>query len=73
MKCTSNDWERDSVVYVPQVNDCVIGVVTHVFSEEYEVELNSSHTGRLNTVAFEGATKRNRPYLKVPSVPANDV
>ncbi|KAK8820110.1 hypothetical protein WA577_006179, partial [Blastocystis sp. JDR] len=54
--------------YVPQVNDCVIGVVTHVFSEEYEVELNSSHTGRLNTVAFEGATKRNRPYLKPGSL-----
>ena len=54
------------------MNDCVIGGVTHVFSEEYEVELNSSHTGRLNTVAFEGATKRNRPYLKVPSVPADD-
>ena len=54
------------------MTDCVIGVVPHVFSEEYEVELNSSHTGRLNTVAFEGATKRNRPYLKVSSVPADD-
>lgn len=56
------------IVYVPQVNDCVIGVVTRVFSEEYEVDINSSHSGRLNTVAFEGATKRNRPYLKVHSV-----
>ena len=56
------------IVNVTQVNDWVIGWVTRVFSEEYEVDINSSHSGRLNTVAFEGATKRNRPYLKVHSV-----
>ena len=48
------------------MNDCVIGVIKEKFAEEYAVDINSSFEGRLNTVAFEGATKRNRPYLKVP-------
>ena len=43
----------------------MIGVITQRFAEEYEVDINSSYTGRLNVVAFEGATKRNHPYLKV--------
>lgn len=56
------------IVYVPQVNDCVIGVITEKYSEEYYVDINSSFEGRLNVVGFEGATKRNRPYLKVYSL-----
>ncbi|KNB41498.1 hypothetical protein JH06_5109 [Blastocystis sp. subtype 4] len=52
------------LVYTPQRDDCVIGVITQRFAEEYEVDINSSYTGRLNVVAFEGATKRNHPYLK---------
>ena len=51
--------------YVPQVNDCVIGVIKEGFAEEYSVDINSSFDGRLNHLAFEGATKRNRPRLKV--------
>ena len=54
-----------NVDYIPQVNDCVIGVIKERFAEEYTVDINSSFEGRLNTIAFEGATKRNRPYLKV--------
>ena len=51
--------------YVPQVNDCVIGVIKESFAEEYSIDINSSFDGRLNHLAFEGATKRNRPRLKV--------
>lgn len=47
------------------MNDCVIGVIKEKYAEEYSVDINSSFDGRLNVVAFEGATKRNRPYLKV--------
>ena len=53
------------LLYTPHRDDCVIGVITQRFAEEYEVDINSSYTGRLNVVAFEGATKRNHPYLKV--------
>ena len=47
------------------MNDCVIGVIKEKYSEEYSVDINSSFEGRLNAIAFEGATKRNRPFLKV--------
>lgn len=43
----------------------MIGVITERFSEEYAVEINAAFTARLNHVAFEGATKRNKPMLKV--------
>ena len=43
----------------------MIGVITDRFSEEYEVDINAAFTARLNHVAFEGATKRNKPMLKV--------
>ena len=54
-----------AIVYTPQKDDCVIGVITQRFADEYEVDINSAYTGRLNIVAFEGATKRNHPVLKV--------
>mgnify|MGYP004429002073 CR=1 FL=1 len=54
-----------TIVYTPQKDDCVIGVITQRFADEYEVDINSAYTGRLNIVAFEGATKRNHPVLKV--------
>ena len=56
---------RLRIVYTPQKDDCVIGVITDRFSEEYEVDINAAFTARLNHVAFEGATKRNKPMLKV--------
>lgn len=43
----------------------MIGVITERFSDEYAVEINSGFTARLSNVAFEGATKRNKPMLKV--------
>ena len=39
-------------------------MITQRFADEYEVDINSAYTGRLNIVAFEGATKRNHPVLK---------
>ena len=35
------------------------------YSDEYEVDINAAFNGRLSTIAFDGATKRNRPTLKV--------
>lgn len=65
MRCLNYIFDIYSVDYIPQVNDCVIGIIKEKFAEEYSVEINSSFEGRLNNIAFEGATKRNRPYLKV--------
>lgn len=33
--------------------------------EAYRVDIGSAHQAQLDGLAFEGATKRNRPILKV--------
>ena len=33
--------------------------------EAYRVDIGSAHPAQLDGLAFEGATKRNRPILKV--------
>jgi Exosome complex component RRP40, S1 domain len=45
----------------------VIGVVTARAGggEAYRVDIGSAHPAQLDGLAFEGATKRNRPVLKV--------
>ena len=50
--------------YSPSTNDSVIGVIRNKYPEHYEVDLNSPFYGLLPVLAFEGATKRNRPLLK---------
>lgn len=45
----------------------MIGVVTARAGggEAYRVDIGSAHPAQLDGLAFEGATKRNRPILKV--------
>jgi len=45
----------------------VIGVVTQKVGEGYRIDIGSAHPASLDGLAFEGATKRNKPNLKVPS------
>jgi exosome complex RNA-binding protein Rrp4 len=42
-----------------------VGVVTARLGESYRVDIGSAHSANLDALAFEGATKRNRPNLKV--------
>lgn len=56
---------RSSPQYVPAPNDQVIGQVTKGGVESYSVSLFSAHNGTLPALAFEGATRRNRPNLAV--------
>eukprot|EP00177_Eucheuma_denticulatum_P005294 GFKZ01009631.1.p1 GENE.GFKZ01009631.1~~GFKZ01009631.1.p1 ORF type:complete len:279 (-),score=31.73 GFKZ01009631.1:2562-3326(-) len=60
--------ENNQSRYTASLEDAVIGVVVERFSDEYRVEINGSETATLNQVAFEGATKKNRPHLAVGSV-----
>jgi exosome complex component RRP40 len=50
--------------YIPSVDDAVLGVVTSKFSEYYEVDIAAPFPALLPVLAFEGATRRNRPNLK---------
>jgi len=51
--------------YVPAPQELVIGVVTQKVGEGYRVDVGSAHPASLDGLAFEGATKRNKPNLKV--------
>ncbi|KAF8578081.1 hypothetical protein K439DRAFT_1639191 [Ramaria rubella] len=67
----SSFWvEGNSRRYVPATQESVVGVVTARAGggEAYRVDIGSAHPAQLDGLAFEGATKRNRPVLKVGSL-----
>lgn len=51
--------------YVPASQEAVIGTVIARHGEGYRVDIGSAHHASLDALAFESATKRNRPNLKV--------
>ncbi|KAF6002072.1 Exosome component 3 [Cyanidiococcus yangmingshanensis] len=56
--------EVDQRRYIPYVNDVVVGLVLdRVGSEHYRVDIGASTPALLPVLAFEGATKRNRPHF----------
>jgi len=60
--------ESNSRRYVPAPQESVIGVVIARSGENWRVDIGSAHMASLDGLAFEGATKRNRPNLKVGSL-----
>ncbi|XP_074642391.1 exosome complex component RRP40-like [Tubulanus polymorphus] len=51
--------------YVPVRGDCVIGIVTQKAGDIFRVDIGGSELASLSYLTFEGATKRNRPDVKV--------
>jgi len=52
--------------YIPAAQESVIGVVVGKSGAEgFRVDIGGPHNANLDALAFEGATKRNRPNLKV--------
>lgn len=64
---TVHGWwvDGNSRRYVPEAEDLVIGQVTNRGVESYTVTLFSAHSATLPVLAFEGATRRNRPNLEI--------
>lgn len=50
--------------YFPALDDMVVAVVLEKHSEEYRVDLNGADTATLSALAFEGASKKNKPILQ---------
>lgn len=50
--------------YFPKVSDQVVGVIEDKTAEFYLVNIYCGYSCILNRLAFEGATKRNKPELK---------
>uniref|UniRef100_A0A6J0UII4 Ribosomal RNA-processing protein 40 n=1 Tax=Pogona vitticeps TaxID=103695 RepID=A0A6J0UII4_9SAUR len=51
--------------YVPVKGDHVIGIVTAKAGDIFKVDVGGSEQASLSYLAFEGATKRNRPNVQV--------
>lgn len=52
-------------IYFPQPGENVIGIIVKKGPESYGVDINSGQPAFLDSVEFNGATKRNKPNLKV--------
>ncbi|KAF8895344.1 hypothetical protein BD779DRAFT_1498988 [Infundibulicybe gibba] len=57
--------EYNSRRYVPAPQESVIGVIAQKLGEGFRVDIGSAHYASLDGLAFEGATKRNKPNLKI--------
>ena len=53
-----------SMRYVPVLNDQVIGIIEEKSMEYYKININSYMSIYCHRLAFENATKRNKPELK---------
>ena len=51
--------------YAPLSGDAVICIVQESLTEEYRLDVGASSLATLPVLAFDGATKRNRPQLQV--------
>ncbi|XP_047440865.1 exosome complex component RRP40 [Mugil cephalus] len=51
--------------YVPAKGETVIGIVTTKSGDVFKVDVGGSEQASLSYLAFEGATKRNRPNVQV--------
>jgi len=60
--------DNNSRRYVPAPQESVVGVVTQRLGESYRVDIGSAHYATLDALAFEGATKRSKPNLKIGSL-----
>jgi len=54
--------------YTPALEDMVIGVVQDRHADEYRLDINGTDTATLPALAFEGATKKNKPNLTIGSL-----
>uniref|UniRef100_A0A7S2QBZ1 Ribosomal RNA-processing protein 40 n=1 Tax=Zooxanthella nutricula TaxID=1333877 RepID=A0A7S2QBZ1_9DINO len=54
--------------YIPREGDFVVGVVTQRSSEVYKVDIRAPSAAYLPTMAFNAATRKNRPALEVGSL-----
>ncbi|KAI8136905.1 hypothetical protein BJV82DRAFT_661645 [Fennellomyces sp. T-0311] len=51
------------IKYVASTGESVLGTVVSRLAEYYRVDIGTAHTAVLPALAFEGATKRNKPNL----------
>eukprot|EP00116_Pleurobrachia_bachei_P007686 sb/3467948/ len=60
--------DRNSRRYVPALEERVIGIIAGRMADEYRVDIGGAHYAMMSSIAFEGATQRNKPDLKIGSL-----
>lgn len=67
LKTNNNSYWVDSHQkrYVPARGECVIGIVRMKASYHARIDINSADLATLSLLAFEGASKRNKPNLAI--------
>ena len=50
---------------MPAAQEPVVGIVSARQGEGWRVDIGAAHQASLDGLAFEGASRRNRPNLKV--------
>ncbi|KAI7869445.1 hypothetical protein BDF14DRAFT_1782127 [Spinellus fusiger] len=65
-----NRWwiESNQKRYIAAAGESVLGTVTARLAEFYRVDIGTAHAAVLPVLAFEGATKRNKPNVNVRSL-----
>ena len=51
--------------YVPVLEERVVGIIIGRVMDEYRIDIGGAHVAMMSSIAFEGATQRNKPELKV--------
>lgn len=51
--------------YIPAKGDSVLGIVSNKSGDIYWLDINASEPAALSYLAFEGATKKNRPDINI--------
>ncbi|GAA5823975.1 hypothetical protein JCM5353_007358 [Sporobolomyces roseus] len=54
--------------YTPSPPEPILGIIVARHAEGYRVDIGSSQSASLDALAFEGATKRNKPNLKIGTI-----
>ncbi|KAI9494243.1 hypothetical protein BDB00DRAFT_787288 [Zychaea mexicana] len=60
--------ESNQKRYVASTGESVVGQIISKLTEYYRVDIGTAHTAILPALAFEGATKRNKPNLNSRSL-----
>ena len=56
--------DSNSKIYIPNLGDQIVGIIEDKGSDFYKVNIFSGSIAMLPRLAFEGASKRNKPELK---------
>ncbi|CEG70906.1 hypothetical protein RMATCC62417_06723 [Rhizopus microsporus] len=67
---SGNRWwiESNQKRYIASTGESVIGTVTAKLGEYFRVDIGTAHAAVLPMLAFENATKRNKPNIQVRSL-----